>query len=77
MAMLRISSRGLLNGVGSLMGLYLLRFFYTTVQGLRIVAGMMPRVMLCIGDVCCLCILKATKCLPESVWFKGTEQHAQ
>ncbi|CAK9158026.1 unnamed protein product [Ilex paraguariensis] len=28
------------------------------------------RVMLCIGDVCCLCILKATKCLPESVWFK-------
>ncbi|CAK9144630.1 unnamed protein product [Ilex paraguariensis] len=25
------------------------------------------RVMLCIGDACCLCILKATKCLPEFV----------
>ncbi|CAK9141597.1 unnamed protein product, partial [Ilex paraguariensis] len=35
------------------------------------------RVMLCIGDACCLCILKATKCLPKSFWFKGTEQHAQ
>ncbi|CAK9158763.1 unnamed protein product [Ilex paraguariensis] len=38
----RISSGGILNGAGSLMGLYLLRFCYTVVQGLRIAAGMMP-----------------------------------
>ncbi|CAK9157242.1 unnamed protein product [Ilex paraguariensis] len=38
----RISSGGILNGAGSLMGLYLLCFCYTTVEGLRIAAGMMP-----------------------------------
>ncbi|CAK9169278.1 unnamed protein product [Ilex paraguariensis] len=38
----RISSGGILNGAGSLMGLYLLRLCYTAKQGLRIAAGMMP-----------------------------------